>query len=426
MPVLSVSEALKPKLTERARRKAIQPGYFQRAARHGFARRLNAIRRGSLRLHDALGTEVFGDGSEDPVELRVADPRTYEAIATRGTLGAAAAFIEGWWDCDDLVRLFQLLIRNAETMASLDGSLSQWATRASAWLHRFRRNTLEGSRKNIHAHYDLGNEFFSLFLDETMAYSAGIFSGPDASLAEASTEKFDRICRMLELSPRDHVLEIGTGWGGFAMHAARNYGCKVTTTTISRNQYAFATRKVAAAGLADRVTVLADDYRRLDGLFDKIVSIEMVEAVGHEFLDGYFRQCSRLLRPDGAMALQTITIVDQLYDAYRRSVDFIQQYVFPGGCTPSVSAIASSVRRATDFRMTQLQDFGLHYARTLQHWRQRFWRNIAAVRQLGFDERFIRMWHYYLCYCEAGFLEHQIGLAQIVLAKPQCRSAAAL
>lgn len=254
-----------------------------------------------------------------------------------------------------------------------------------------------------------------------MAYSSGIFASDKATLAEASTEKFDRVCRNLELTPRDHVLEIGAGWGGFALHAARNYGCRVTTTTISRNQYDFATRRIAAAGLADRAVVLCEDYRQLRGVFDKLVSIEMVEAVGHEFLDTYFGQCSRLLRPHGAMALQTITIPDQRYDAYRRSVDFIQQCIFPGGCIPSVSAIADSVRRATDFRLTRLVEFGGHYSKTLQHWRHRFWQNIDSVRRLGFDERFIRVWHYYLCYCEAGFLENQIGLAQIMLAKPDCR-----
>ncbi|HZZ79032.1 MAG TPA: cyclopropane-fatty-acyl-phospholipid synthase family protein [Gemmataceae bacterium] len=363
---------------------------------------------------------MHGDNAANPVEIRIADARAYTTLATRGTLGAAAAFIDGWWDCDDLIGLFRLLTKNAETMAALDGAFSRWATWASAWMHRFRRNTIEGSRDNIHAHYDLGNEFFALFLDETMAYSAGIFSAADTTLTEASTEKFDRICRMLNLTPGDHVLEIGTGWGGFAVHAARKYGCKVTTTTISRNQYDFAKQRIRAAGLCDRVTVLCEDYRRLHGAFDKLVSIEMVEAVGHEFLDTYFRQCSNLLRPNGAMALQTITIPDQRYDAYRRSVDFIQRYIFPGGCIPCISAIADSVRRASDFRMTRLDDFGSHYAETLKHWRIRFWQNVDAVRGLGFDERFVRMWHYYLCYCEAGFLDRQIGLAQIMLSKPAC------
>lgn len=372
-------------------------------------------------MHDVLGTAEFGEDAVDPVEVRIQDPRGYTALATRGTLGAASAYVDGAWDCEDLVGLFRLLTKNADAMSALDGSLSRWYTLASAWMHRSRRNTVEGSRENIYAHYDLGNEFFALFLDETMAYSSGIFPGPGSTLVEASTEKFDRICRCLDLKPVDHVLEIGTGWGGFALHAARNYGCRVTTTTISRSQYDFASRRIAAAGLADRVSVLCKDYRELRGAYDKLVSIEMVEAVGHEFLDTYFQQCSKLLRSDGAMALQTITMPDQRYEAYRRSVDFIQQYIFPGGCIPSLSAIADSTRRVTDFRLTRFDDFGFHYAKTLEHWRHRFGQNLESVRRLGFDERFIRMWRYYLCYCEAGFLENQIGLAQIVLAKPDCR-----
>jgi len=381
-------------------------------------RSLSAIRNGSIFLRDPNGTILFGDGAAYPIELRIADARTYTTLATRGTLGAAAAYIDGWWDSDDLVGLFRLLTRNADTMASLDGTLSRWVTWALSWIHRFRRNTIAGSRENIRAHYDLSNEFFALFLDETMAYSGGIFSTPRTTLAEASTEKFDRICRLLNLTSRDHVLEIGTGWGGFAIHAVRNYGCKVTTTTISRKQYDFARQRVDAAGLNDRVTVLCEDYRSLHGAYDKLASIEMIEAVGHEFLDTFFRQCSRLLRSNGAMALQTITIPDQRYENYRRSVDFIQQYIFPGGCIPSLSAISVSLRRSSDFGVTRLDDFGSHYAETLKHWRTHFWRNVDAVRGLGFDERFVRMWHYYLCYCEAGFLDCQIGLAQILLTKP--------
>jgi cyclopropane-fatty-acyl-phospholipid synthase len=334
MSVLFAPEGREPKLGSPDRRKPALPAFLQRAFRAGLLRRLSALRHGSLRLRDALGTTVLGEDAVDPAEVRIDDARAYTAFATRGTLGAAAAFIEGWWDCDDLIGLFRLLTKNADVMSALDGALSRWATSASAWMHRLRRNTINGSRQNIHAHYDLGNEFFALFLDETMAYSAGIFPNPNSTLAEASTEKFDRLCRMLDLTPQDQVLEIGAGWGGFALHAARHYGCRVTTTTISRNQYDFATRRIAAAGLDHRVAVLCEDYRQLRGVFDKLVSIEMVEAVGHEFLDTFFRQCSTLLRPNGAMALQTITIPDQRYDAHRRSVEFTQKYIFPGGCVP--------------------------------------------------------------------------------------------
>lgn len=383
---------------------------------------MSSIRDGALHVRDGWGEATFGTASGGAVELHVADPRTYTALAASGTLGAASAYLNGWWECDDLVALFRLLTRNAPAMASLDQGIASWLTRAQAWLHRRRRNTLPGSRRNIHAHYDLGDDFFSLFLDETMAYSSGVFPRPAATLAEASVEKFERMCRLLRLTPSDHVLEIGTGWGGFALHAARHYGCRVTTTTISRNQHAFALRRVREAGLDERVRVLCEDYRELRGVYDKIVSIEMIEAVGHEFLDVFFRQCSALLRPGGTMALQTITLPDARYDAYRRSVDFIQKYIFPGGCIPSLGALAAAIGRASDLRVTRLHDFGLHYAETLRHWRLRFWDNIEAVRALGYDERFIRMWHYYLCYCEAGFLDKQIGLAQILLEKPETQS----
>ena len=290
--------------------------------------------------------------------------------------------------------------------------------------HLMRPNTSAGSRRNIAAHYDLGNDFFSLFLDETLAYSCAIFPAGDSTLMQASTAKFDRICRKLELTPEDHLLEIGAGWGGFALHAAREYGCRVTTTTISRRQYEFARERIQAAGLAHRVTVLKDDYRMLRGSYDKLASIEMIEAVGHRNLDTYFRVCSELLKPRGMMLLQAIIIPDQRYDRYRRSVDFIQRYIFPGGCLPSVGAICNSVGRATDFRIFHLEDITPHYAETLAHWRRRFEAGRDRVRNLGFSEEFIRTWEYYFCYCEGGFRERVIGDVQILLTRPECRRAA--
>ncbi len=305
-------------------------------------------------------------------------------------------------------------------MGSVDGVAARFARSLSAWMHFFRRNTVRGSRRNIAAHYDLGEDFYSLFLDETMTYSAGVFLHPHSTLADASREKYDRICRKLQLTPENHILEIGTGWGGFALHAARNYGCKVTTTTISRRQHLHATERVRQVGLQGRINVLNEDYRNLSGSYDHIVSVEMIESVGHKYLDLFFERCSRLLRPEGMMLFQAITIPDHRFVQYVRTVDFIQKYIFPGGCLPSISALSNSIGRATDFRFVQMEDFGSHYAETLARWRQRFWQNIDQVRSLGFDERFIRMWHYYLCYCEAGFLENQIGVAQILLAKPNC------
>lgn len=384
---------------------------------------LHGLARGRLCLHDAESSRVFGvdNSGMSTAEIRVEDDRFYRTLALEGSLGAAEAYLNGWWNSEDLVGLFRLLAVNSDVMGSMDGGIARLALRVSAWAHARRRNTERGSRRNIAAHYDLGDDFYSLFLDETMTYSAGVFLHPDSTLADASREKYDRICRKLQLMPGHHILEIGTGWGGFALHAARHYGCRVTTTTISRCQYQYACDRIRRAGLDERITVLSDDYRNLTGVYDHLVSVEMVEAVGHQYLDRFFGQCSRLLRPDGLMLLQAITIPDHRFEQYRRSVDFIQKYIFPGGCLPSIAAIATALGRATDFRFLHLEDFGYHYAATLARWRQRFGQNIDQVKALGFDERFIRAWHYYLCYCEAGFLENQIGVAQVLLARPNCR-----
>jgi cyclopropane-fatty-acyl-phospholipid synthase len=315
----------------------------------------------------------------------------------------------------------RVLAHEAASLASTEtwcARLVQPFRAAANWLLR---NTRSGSKRNIAAHYDLSNEFFALMLDPTMTYSSGVFSASPATLEQAQIEKYDRICRALRLSSTDHVLEIGTGWGGFALHAARHYGCQVTTTTISTEQRAYAAQRFRDAGLDRRITLLDCDYRDLVGQFDKLVSIEMIEAVGEKYLPVYFRQCSRLVKPDGAMLLQAITIPDHRYEGYRRSVDFIQRYIFPGGFLPSMSAMAGCVARETDFRFLHVADFGPHYARTLAAWRRNFWDNISRVRALGFDDRFVRTWHYYLCYCEAGFLERQIGVSQLLLTKPRCR-----
>jgi cyclopropane-fatty-acyl-phospholipid synthase len=288
-------------------------------------------------------------------------------------------------------------------------------------LHWLNRNSRDGSRRNIAAHYDLGNDLFALMLDETMAYSCGIYQRADATLHEAQVAKFERICRKLRLSPADHLLEIGTGWGGFAIHAASRYGCRVTTTTISREQHDWAREKIEAAGLSDRVTLLLDDYRDLGGRYDKLVSIEMIEAVGARYLDTYTAQCARLLEPHGAMLLQAITIQDQLYEEALESVDFIQRFIFPGSFIPSVSAVTDSVRRVTDFKVFHLEDIGPHYATTLRHWRENFFARLPEVHRLGYPDAFVRMWEYYLCYCEGGFLERQLGDVQMLLTRPGCR-----
>lgn len=342
-------------------------------------------------------------------------------MALGGGLGAAESYIQGDWDASNLTDAMRILARNSNVLTRVEKGGARFKRPLRVALNWLRRNTRDGSRRNISAHYDLSNEFFALMLDRTMTYSSGYFERSDSNLEEASIAKYDRICRKLNLTPRDHVLEIGTGWGGFAEHAVTHYGARVTTTTISEQQYRFAKQRIAAAGLSDRVTLLQQDYRDLQGSFDKLVSIEMIEAVGEKFLSQYFAKCSSLLKDDGKMCLQAILIPDQRYDRYRRSVDFIQRYIFHGGFLPSPGAIAGYIGRETDLQCVHMEDFGHHYARTLELWRQRFWSQMDQVRRLGFDERFVRTWDYYLSYCEAGFREHQIGVSQLVFTKPNYR-----
>lgn len=355
--------------------------------------------------------------------LTVHDPRFYTRMLFGGSIGAGEAYMQGWWSCDDVATLVRILVRNGQLYTGLDRG---W-TRLAAPLHKafywLRANTRRGSRENIAAHYDLGNDFFSLFLDRTMAYSAAVFPQQDTPLAEASEAKFARICAKLDLQPGDHLIEIGTGWGGFAVYAAQHHGCRVTTTTISAEQHAEALRRVAEAGLADRVEVLLQDYRDLSGHYDKLVSIEMIEAVGWEFLPGYFQQCSALLKPEGRMVLQGITAADQGYDRAKKEPDFINRYIFPGGCLPSVGSIAQAVAVKTDLRLVHFEDIAPHYALTLLRWREAFRARLADVRAQGFDEAFTRMWDFYLSLCAGAFAERHIGSVQLVFAKPHCRPA---
>ena len=393
-----------------------------RQARRLVLGQMSALRGGRILLHEPCGTRQLGTPDQscgEPLECEVTihNPRVYGRMLWGGSLGAGEGYIDGEWEVDDLTNLIRLFVRNESLLMTMDTGLARVANwGAQAW-HWLRKNTPGGSRRNIAAHYDLGNDFFRLFLDETMMYSSGIFPHPEASLHEASVEKIDRVCRKLRLSPRDHLLEIGTGWGGFALHAAATYGCRITTTTISEEQHAFATRRIADAGLSDRVRVLKCDYRHLEGQYDKIASIEMIEAVGHEFFDTFFQKCGQLLKPDGLMLLQGIMMFEQRYQAYLKATDFIQRYVFPGGCLPTVSALTGAAARTSDLYPLHLEDFAEHYARTLRCWRERFEARLDDVRRLGFDERFIRIWTYYFCYCEAAFQERYIGLSQLILAK---------
>lgn len=412
---------------EKLKRRPGRVGPLTRFARRLVHAALARVRVGAVEVREGAERGVFGQ-SDAPSELRavltVRDPRFYRAVVWGGTLGAGEAYIDGDWSADDLTSLIRVLVRNESAFSNLNGILTRLADAAQRVGHALRRNTRRGSRRNIAAHYDLSNELYALFLDETMTYSCGIFERPDSTLREASTAKLDRICRKLKLSPADHVLEIGAGWGSFAIHAASQYGCRVTTTTISAQQHALARRRIAEAGLDDRVELLRCDYRDLKGQYDKLVSIEMVEAVGWQFYDAYFAKCASLLKAEGVACIQAITMADRYYESAKRSVDFIKRCIFPGSCIPSIGAMAASVARASDLTMMDLEDITPHYATTLREWRQRFRAQLPRVRELGFPEEFIRMWEFYLCYCEAGFHERTIGDVQLMLCKPGFRDPA--
>ncbi len=391
--------------------------------RRALVGRLKALQHGELTLIEGSSRRLFGARAPDGLRatIEVQDPQFWADVAFGGSIGAGESYIRGAWSCEDLTSLVRLMVRNRAALSALEGGLARLTGPISRTLHWLSRNTRAGSRRNISAHYDLGNDFFRLMLDETMAYSCAIYATPATTLHEAQLAKFDAVCQKLDLKPGERLLEIGTGWGGLAMHAARHYGCKVTTTTISSEQHAYALAAFQRAGLADSITLLKEDYRDLTGTYDKLVSIEMIEAVGHRFLDQYFGCCSRLLAPDGAMLIQAITIQDQLYEQALRAVDFIQRFVFPGGFVPAVGAMLDSVRRATDMKLFHLTDIGPHYATTLADWRRNFHSQLGAVRALGYPDVFVRLWDYYLSYCEGGFIERQIGDVQMLLTKPGCR-----
>ena len=401
-----------------------QPSALEAFLRRRLLAQLAPMKGGRLQLRDALGDVTLGDADGAlQVTVWVDHPAFYRAVAAQGSVGAGESYIRGEWRCDNLVALVQLLVRNR---GLLDG-MERGPARLGGWLlqgwNRLRRNTREGSRRNIAAHYDLGNAFFSLFLSSDLMYSSALYAEPGDTLEVASQRKLARICDQLRLQPGDRVIEIGTGWGGFAVYAALHHGCHVTTTTISREQYALATERVARAGLQDRVTILLKDYRDLDGQYDKLVSIEMIEAIGAQYLDTYFATLTRLLKPDGLAMLQAITIEDERYEQARRSVDYIKRFVFPGSFIPSLHAMLGAKTRSSDLQLIGQHDFGQSYALTLRAWRRRFLSQLPAVRAQGFDERFIRLWEFYLAYCEGGFLERSIGVSQLLLARPGYRPA---
>jgi cyclopropane-fatty-acyl-phospholipid synthase len=402
--------------------------WLQRLGKRLFLNALGRFQHGELTVVVPATGERHVFGRRTPqcdlhATLEILHPQTFADAAFGGTVGGGEAYIRGLWRTDDLTALVRMFVANREAMESFEGAAAYASGPVRRVLHWFNRNSVDGSRRNISAHYDLGNDLFALFLDQTMTYSCAVFEREDTSLHQAQVAKLDRICRRLQLTPSDHLLEIGTGWGGLALHAAQRYGCRVTTTTISREQHDWAEAKLQAAGLlqSGQVTLLLEDYRDLAGKYDKLVSVEMIEAVGHQYLDTYTARCSSLLKPEGAMLLQAITIQDQVYQQALQSVDFIQRFIFPGSFIPSVTAITDSFCRVTDMKVFHLEDIGPHYATTLRKWRENFLACLADVRQLGYPDSFIRMWEFYLCYCEGGFLERQIGDVQMLLTKPRCR-----
>ena len=386
-------------------------------------KKLKGLKTGELTIIDGSKIHIFGiPKSELKATLTVSSQEFYVFLGSGGTNGAAEAFTAGYWSADNLVELIQIIIRNKKTMEGLESGLARLTNPITKIIHRLRQNTLKGSKSNILAHYDLSNDFYKLWLDSTMTYSSGIFLNKKSSMLDASVEKLDRLCRKLNLNSSDHVLEIGTGWGSFATHAAKNYGCKVTTTTISDNQFNYVAELISKENLDNKITLLNKDYRELEGVFDKIVSIEMIEAVGSDFVPGFFEKASSLLKKNGLMALQGITYNDPDFNAYKSSVDFIRKYIFPGSCLISLSQVEKAIKDKTDLIMVDSEDITLHYARTLEIWRKDFENVLPQVRELGFSDPFIRIWVFYLVYCEAGFLENLIGDFQFIFAKPDSKN----
>ena len=399
-----------------------KPSFLATFFKEIILKKFKKLQFGFLKILDGDEEYHFGDErSQLKVNVQIYSPEFYVFMGSGGLLGVTESYTAGYWQSDNLVSLIRIVIRNKDIMSQLDSGWAKLFKPANNYIHRLRQNSLDGSKKNILAHYDLSNEFYQLWLDETMTYSCAIFDNKSSTLQEASVEKLDRICRKLQLTDQDSVLEIGTGWGSFAVHAAKHYGCKVTTTTISDAQYKLARERINQEELSDRITLLKDDYRKLTGQYDKIVSIEMIEAVGYEYVPVFFKTVSSLLKDDGFFVMQGITYNDQNFDVYKNSVDFIKKYIFPGSCLISVSQVTDTMKKYTDLSIVHLEDITVHYATTLKIWRENFQSSIASIKRLGFSSAFIKMWDFYFVYCEAGFRERHIGDYQFVFSKPGAR-----
>ncbi|MBY7972583.1 cyclopropane-fatty-acyl-phospholipid synthase family protein [Vibrio fluvialis] len=399
---------------------------LQKGARSVALKSLQLIKIGSLTIEEAydghdVTVEHFGFAHEGQPQahIRVTHPGFYGRVLQGGSIAAAEAYMDGWWDSPNLTAVTELMARNLSALDQLEAQ-SSFLTRAMNKVgHWLKRNSIVRAKQNIEAHYDLGNDLYQTFLDERMLYSSALYLSTSDSLEQAQIQKMDRLCQQLQLTANDHVIEIGTGWGAMAIYMAQHYGCKVTTTTISEEQFAYADAEIARLGLEEQITLLKQDYRLLEGQFDKLVSIEMIEAVGKAYLQSYIEKCQSLLKPGGLMAIQAITIADQRYDYYSNNVDFIQKYIFPGGFLPSITVLTQMATRHTDFIVRDVFDIGMDYAKTLADWRLRFEAALNTVQALGYDERFVRMWRYYLCYCEGGFNARTISTIHMTLQRGQ-------
>jgi cyclopropane-fatty-acyl-phospholipid synthase len=394
--------------------------WLQRTARGKVLEVLQQIQHGCVTLHENGSQQTFGIKNADlHANIYIEDPGFYWAVLVGGSIGAAEAYVEGSWRCDNLTAVIQIFARAMDVVDKLEAGFAWLRMPIEKIRHLANRNSKAGSRTNIAAHYDLGNDMYQTFLDPHMQYSSAIFPHGDASLAEAQEHKLAVICRELDLKPSDHLVEIGTGWGGLACYAAKHFGCQVTTTTLSKEQLVIAKQRAVDQGVADKIEFLLTDYRDMQGRFDKLVSIEMIEAVGHEYLSGYFAKLNDLLKPGGKMLIQAITIADQRYDSYRKSVDFIQRYIFPGGCLPSLSEMLKHIKQRTQLNVLQVNSFANDYADTLLHWEKSFTGASSDLSNMGYDRDFQRLWQFYFAYCEAGFREETINLVHLIASKPR-------
>jgi len=386
--------------------------------------KLEALSEGILQIIDGDHIYQFGSSDLDTLKatITVRDASFYSFLAFGGSVGSGEAYYKGIWDCDNLTQLVRIFVVNRHVLDNVDRGFNGLTSVFNRFFHWLNANTRYGSRRNISAHYDIGNDLFKLMLDSSMMYSSAVYPEEQSTLEEAAVYKMDRLCQKLQLEEDDHLLEIGTGWGGLAIHAAKNYGCYVTTTTISQQQYEYANQAIKEHGLENKITLLLQDYRDLDGQYDKLVSVEMIEAVGLNNMDTYFNKCSNLLKENGLMCLQAITIEDQRYEQAKREVDFIQKYIFPGGSLPSITAMSNSITKSTNFQIYDIEDIGLHYARTLRDWRERFFKHESHVYKLGYNEAFVRLWEFYLCYCEGAFDGRAISTVHMVLSKLKYRN----